>query len=98
MFVCSGFTGSSPGSSFGRTSWKERGKGRALMTRAPLRVRRRSGVYSGSGLTGRSASEPEPDDEEVPGSIRRGVQELPRRQEKDGRGGYSRRDVLPVSM
>ena len=54
------------------------------MTRAPLRERRLSGVPSGSGLTGRRAGEPEPDDEDDPGSIRRGVQKLPRRRENDG--------------
>ena len=66
------------------------------MTRAPLRARRR--VPSSSGLTGWRAGEPEPDDEDDTGSICRGIQELPRRREKDYCAGYSSRGMLPVSM
>src|SRR4051794_26511546 len=73
------------------------------MTMALLRVRCPSGVSCASGLTGRRAgdleeNDTEPDDGEVAVSIRRGVQELPRRREKDGGAGYSRCGVLPASM
>ena len=72
------------------------------MRKLELRVRQLTGVSWGSGLTGRRQGEPDerPDEEEdAPGrSMRLGVQELPRRREKDGGAGYSRRGVLPPSM
>src|SRR4051812_24621578 len=80
MASCSFFTGSKPGSVFSLTRREGEGEGRppSLMTRAPPQGRRPSGVSCGSGLTGRSAGEPEerepePDDEEVHVFIRRGV-------------------------
>ena len=88
MATCSFFTGRKPGSVFGLTRRLEEGEGRlpSLMMRAgalvddegTAAVRRPSGVSCGSGLTGRSAGEPEerepnPDEEEVAVSIRRGV-------------------------
>ena len=90
MASCYFFTGSSPGSAFGRTRQEEGGEGPrppSLITRATPWVWRLSGVSSGSGLMGRSAGEPEerePDDEELAVSIHRDVKELSQRQEKEG--------------
>ena len=63
-----------------------------------LRVRALTGVSWGSGLTGRRQGEPPDEEEAPPVSMRLGVQELPRRREKEGGAGYSRRGVLPPSM
>ncbi|KAF7098084.1 hypothetical protein CFC21_099850 [Triticum aestivum] len=81
MSVCSGFTGSSPDSVFGWTRRRERGERwePSLMTRTPPRVQRQSGGWTGRKAGEPGESEPEPDDDDIPGSIRRGVQELPPR-------------------
>jgi len=89
------------GSGLGSTRTK-RPVGEALspMRTPELRVRALTGVPWGSGLTGRRWRQGEPPDEEEdpPVSMRLGIQKLPRRREKDGGAGYSRRGVLPPSI
>ena len=70
----------------------------APMQTPELRVLALTGAPWGSGLTGRRQAEPPDYEEEPPVSMRLGVQELPRRREKEGGAGYSRRGVLPPSM
>ncbi|KAE8801327.1 hypothetical protein D1007_23022 [Hordeum vulgare] len=98
-FSC--LTGRSPGSVFGLTR-REEASG-SLMTMPPLRVRHLNDVSYGSDLMGRSVGDPEErerelDEEDDLVSIRHGVQELSRRREKAGGGGYSYRGELPPSI
>ncbi|KAE8819116.1 hypothetical protein D1007_03101 [Hordeum vulgare] len=101
MARCSYLTGRSLGSVFGLTR-QEEAPG-SLMTMSAMRVCRPNGVSCGSGLKGRNVGDPEEpeqelDDEDDVVSIRLGVQELPRRRDKAGGGGYSYLGGMPPSM
>ncbi|KAE8805939.1 hypothetical protein D1007_17945 [Hordeum vulgare] len=101
MARCSSLTGRSPGSVFGLTR-REEAPG-SLMMMSALCVRCPSGVFCGSGLTGRNTGDTEewewdPDGDHDAVSIRLGVRELPHRRENAGGGGYSYLGELPPSM
>ena len=61
-------------------------------------MRAATGVSWGSGLTGRRQGEPPDEEEDPPVSMRLGVQELPRRREKEGGGVLEARRVAALDV